>query len=268
MNNISAQEYYVVSSSSSSFQTYVPVDISRQYTHVAVTSACIPKTYYVLPNPAVLQITQNGGLSYNVTFAAGNYSTISFAPLFVSNVAAAGVSPCSYTISLPDSLTKVQTSKFTFAVTGNTVQPQFLIQDYFLARIMGFLPNVPYTFVGNSLLSANVINFQSYDELLIKSNMVSNKANLLQEIFSSQNLYNSSINWTNPSIQMNAKILVPNSTNFYSFSLVDEQNNQINLNGSEWSIVLCFFKISNFEEVVKRYIELASLQHLESKIDQ
>ena len=90
--------------------------------------------------------------------------------------------------------------------------------------------------------------------------MVNNNANLLQEIYSSANQYNSSIIWNNHSLPMNAKLLNPTSTNFYQFALVDESGNLINLNGSEWSFVIMLFKISNFEETVKRFIELVMLQ--------
>ena len=171
MNNIVAQEFYVVSSTSPSFQTSFDYDRSQGYTHVVVTSACIPKTYYVLPNDATVTVNQNGQYSF-VTMPAGNYNVLSFPGLFATVINnTLGISPFVYSVSFANDLTKLQTSKFTYSVTGNNgVQPVFTVNDPYLARVMGFNQGEAYVFAGNSLVSANVINFQSYDELLIKSN--------------------------------------------------------------------------------------------------
>lgn len=268
MDNIQSQEFFVVSCNSNPFQTYLPLELDKGFTHVAVSSCCIPKTYYVLPNRAVLTINQGGSYIF-VTFPAGNYSVASFPALFSSLVnTAPGVAPFVYSCTFPNSGTSVQTSKFTFSVTNNAgVQPVFTINDFYLGRVMGFQDSQNHVFVGDSLISTNVVNFQSYDELLIQSDMVTNKSNLLQEIYSSANQYNSSIIWSNNSLPLNAKILNPTSSNVYTFSLVDEYQNLINLNGSEWSFIITVFKVSDFEKTIKQFIEMYMLQEHNKQLE-
>jgi hypothetical protein len=104
-----------------------------------------------------------------------------------------------------------------------------------------------------------VVNFQSYDELLICSDIVKNQWGLLQDIYSAGNAYNSSIVWVNSSLELNAKPINPVASNTYTFSLQDISGNLIELNGSEWSFVLCLFKVSDFEHIIKRFIEVLLL---------
>ena len=136
---------------------------------------------------------------------------------------------------------------------------------------MGFPINQAFQFStltddASYLLSKDVVNFQSYDELLIVSNMVKNERNLLQEIYSAANPYNSSIVWTNNSLPLNAKRLAPTSSNAYQFALTTEEGDLIDLNGSEWSFVLMFFKSSNIESVVKQFIAVNMLENENKKL--
>jgi hypothetical protein len=48
---------------------------------------------------------------------------------------------------------------------------------------------------------------------------------------------------------------------------VDNDENLLNLNGSEWSFVLMFFKASNFESVVKKFIAVNILKEENKKLE-
>lgn len=268
MDNFEQQEYYVVSSSTNPVQMALNVDLNRGFTHVAVTSACIPKTYYVLPTDAKIIVNQ-GAAPVTVTMEAGNYNVVNFKTLFTNKINnTPGINPFAYSVSFRDTFTQVQDGKYTFSVTGNAgVQPIFTVMDPYLARVMGFNPKVPYSFVGGTLTSANVINFQSYDEMLILSNMVQNQRNLLQELFSSGSTYNSSIIWNNTSLPLNAKRLAPTSSNIYNFALVDSDNQLIHLNGSEWSFILMFFKTNDFQNVIKKFIAVTMLEQQNKQLE-
>lgn len=265
MDNLDDQEFFVVSSTTNPFQAYLDVDLARGFTHVVVTSACIPKTYYVLPEAATLTIVEAGG-PVTVTLAAGNYNVNSFKTLFAAACVSAGCA-FTYVLTFPDSATGLQTSKYTFTVSGNGgVQPTFTVNDSYLARVMGFPLSNTQTFAANVLVSSNVVNFQSYDELMIISDMVKNKRSLLQEIYSSANVYNSSIVWTNNSLPLNAKKLNTTSCNVYSFALVTEANELIHLNGCEFSFIIMLFKASNYESVMKQYIAISMLEKEKKKL--
>ena len=270
MDNISYQDFFVIKSSDSNFQIQLNIDKDRHYTHAAVSSCCIPKTYYVLPRDAVLTVNHPGGAGdVLITYPKGNSSVLSFPLIFTSLVnSAPGISPFIYSVSFPSSATGTQTGKFTFSVQNNAgVQPTFRTNDYYLARIMGLTVSTTYAFSENSLTSPNVVNFQSYDELLILSDRVKNNANLLQEIYASGGMYNSSILWSNASLPLNAKLLKPNNTNLFKFTLVDGFDTEVDLNGSEWSFVLKLFRTSNYEDTMKKYIEYSLLDQQRKSLE-
>ena len=98
MNDIQDQEFFVLKSTSSSFKSALDIPMDKGYTHVAVLSACVPKTYYVLPNDASLTVVQNGNYVY-VTIPAGVYSVLSFPSLFTSAINnTVGISPWAYNV--------------------------------------------------------------------------------------------------------------------------------------------------------------------------
>ena len=256
MNNITEQEFFLVKSSSSKFTANLNIDKNVGYTHIAVCSCSIPKTYWCLPVNATLVVTE-GIYTTNITFQAGNFSSKTFL-LYLATVMKGTQWAYNFVSS---SNTIPDTTKYTYAVTGNgDIQPSFLTSSTYLARMMGINVNTVTSFVGNSLTSPNSINFQSYDEILVKSDMVRNRMNLLQEVYSNGDLYNSSILWQNQDIYSTAKLLNTNVTNLYNFSLQDVDNNLIGLNGNQWSLVICVFKVGNLDMVVKKFIELIMMK--------
>jgi hypothetical protein len=89
---------------------------------------------------------------------------------------------------------------------------------------------------------------------------VKNRESLLQEVYTAGNPYNTSVVWQNSDLLINAKILNPVTSNVYNFALLDSNDGLINLNGSEWSFVLCAFKISNVDMAIKSYLHLKMLE--------
>ena len=265
MNNITQREYYVIRSSESKISTALNIDLSKDYDHITISSASVPKTYYVLPSDCALEVDEDGKVN-TCNFLKGNYNLKSFAVIFKSVVE--GVCLFGYSVNYPLSSTEIDTGKFTFVVDGNFgVQPKMRTSNIYLARVMGIKINVWYTFVSNSLKSVNVVNFQSYDELLIKSNIVKNKENLLQEIYSTGNPYNSSILFQNDNLPLNAKLVNNLTSSEFEFSLQDTDGNLIDLNGSEWSFVICIFKINNIDTIMKRFIEMMLLDSDRQKLE-
>jgi len=262
MNNISDAEYFVINSTSCNFSTNLNIDLTRNYTHVALTSCGIPKTFYVLPNTCTLTVTE-GTETSNITFLAGNYSAKqTFLTQFNANMTG-----CNYTYNITYP-TMPDTGLYSINVSNNSgVQPSIMTSDNFLAGCLGILPNMSYTFSGNTFTSVKVINFQAYSQLLIKSNIVSNKSKLLQEIYVSDNLYNNAVVWNNNNTEINAKSLKPVSSNVYDFTLQDVDGNIVNLNGAEWSFVIVLFKVDDLSTVIKRYIEVELLKEKMNNID-
>ena len=83
----------------------------------------------------------------------------------------------------------------------------------------------------STLTSTNVINLQAKNTLFIKSGVVSSfNLSVLQEIYSTTTPDFCCITFNQTDVEMNSKELMTNSNNF-SFTLTDEDNNILDLNG-------------------------------------
>lgn len=264
MNNILDAEYFTVRETSTNIQVSLNIDVNKKYTHIAVCSLSVPKTFYVLPSDAELIVDENGVLG-TVVFQKGNYDSVTFQSYFAGRMASSGLS-WSYGISyqeVPD------IGKYTFSVSGNAgIQPSFYTENEYLADMMGITKSEDNLFVGDSLTSPNVLDFQAYDALLLKSNVVANKLGLLQEVYTAGNPYNSNIVWVNPNIELHSKHVALNGSNVYSFSLLDADGNLIELNGSHWSMVLCVFRTDDLSRIIKDKILIDSMEKDLENIDE
>ena len=238
--------------------TILKTDLSK-YTHCVVKTVSIPKTYYTLPSDANLILNEGSG-DIQVGFTAGNYNVNSFRLLLQTNLNAAGT--YTYAVSFPNARTDVDTGHYTITVSNNTSSITISTDDIYLAQMMGIDPNTTYTSVGNKIESVNVVNFQSYDEIIIRSNIVTSKDQILQEVYSSGTLYNTSIEWEASDILLHQKKLsiglgVQHTLEFF---LTDSNGNEIDLNGNAWSLSIMFFREDNIIPLLKRWMRLQLLQ--------
>lgn len=271
MSSILDQDYQFIRSNSSNFTySFTNFDISSRFTHCVITSLSIPKTFYVLPEDATLVVSENG-IDFFVTIEKGNYRAIapgnndSFATYLATKINAA----CNYTYAVSYQ-TNPELGKYTFTVTGNGGdQPNFLPENQYLAEMMGLPLNTVSNFVGDTLQSTNTINFQVFDKLLVKCDMVRNKASLLQDIVTSNVPYNASISYYNSGdLWLNAKLLKPMASDTFNFSLVNINNELVSLNGNYWSFVIKFFRVGDLFNVISKEIRLRRLEEDEKMIDE
>jgi len=252
MDNILDQQYVRIRKRETSFSvSFRDLDPQKLYTHVAVCSINIPKTFYVLPDDAILQITEDM-TTVDITFEKGNYNSDTFMTYFTSALGAGSGLSYVYSIAyqnIPD------LGKYTYIVSGNATQPIFYTDNEYLADMMGINREAENVFELNQLISPNVIDFQAYDAILLKSTIVENKMNLLQEIYTSGSPYNSSIIWENPNIHLHEKKKKKDYSNVFNFSMLDADDNLLEFNGSYWSMVLCFFRADNLSGIIKDRIE-------------
>ena len=123
--------------------------------------------------------------------------------------------------------------------------------------MLGFNPDVVYTSVNDNFESVNVVNFQSYDEIIIRSNIINTKKQILQEVYSSGQLYNTSIEWNSHDMLLDMKRIKHLGVNEpLEFFLTDSNGNEVDLNGNYWSMSIMFFKQNNIIEAFKRFMKL------------
>lgn len=228
----------------SHFYYYIPLP-SVAYTQVSVIAASIPKTYYAVDVGNKMTLVE-GAASVDISMPEGNYSIIAFRNTLQDLLTAASPNGYIYNITanLLQKVTKVDTGKFTFRVQmpPGATQPQLVLYDTLYEQI-GFDGNRAYTFVNNSLTCPNVYNMNRVGALFIHSSIcASATGNILQEIYTSGSETNSFINYENkcPTVGCPISPLVTHGERVFYFTLADEHNNFINLNGVRFIFTLLF----------------------------
>lgn len=265
--NILKQDFFPIRGTSSTIRYSFPIATNNEeYTHIAVSSLSIPKTFYTLPFDSTLIISENGGPDVVKTFYKGNYTSQSFLSILNTKLST-GLS-YTYILSYPDIDVTPDTGKYTLTVSGNSGNNVTLtINDEYLATMLGLVYNTVYTF-SSTLESTNVISFQVYDKVIIKSDIVANSSGLLEDVVSSANPYFSSIVYKSPDPLSNAKLIRRSnfSNNNFSFSIMNALNRPIELNGGSWSIVVKLFTIDPVFQIVRDFIEVLILEDNKKQI--
>ena len=222
------------------------IKIPQQCDSVSVLQASIPKSYYLVQsnnNTFSLIEDQN---EYLITIPEGNYSMRVFLNVLTNLLNTVG--SYTYTISYPDS-TQPDTGKFTYSVSNNTTQPIFQFDAHTtIVRQMGFENGGTYHFSSNKLISSNILNFQKSNIVYILSDIcISHGAqqqtqSVLQELFCGDTFDYSRIQYLNNDVILNSKKISNVHQDSFTFTLVDEDLNVLNLNGQEVAISLVCFK--------------------------
>lgn len=267
MNTIQ-QNFFVIKGNQSTISTSLPIPTSLiDFTHVSVSSLSIPKTFYTLPSDAKIIISENNQPEHVLVFSKGNYTSQTFLSILNNKFATAGLD-YDYVLTYPDLSLEPDTGKYTLTVSNNLGNDvDITIEDEYLSGMLGLDVNTTYTF-SSTLESDNVISFQVYDKLIIKSNLVANQSALLQDVVSSANPYFSNIVYQNTNLLANAKRIESNvmKNNIFTFTILNSLNKPIDLNGSTWSIVIAFFTIDPVFKVVREYIEMMVMEETKKNL--
>lgn len=252
--SIVEKETFLIRSTDSPYELSLPIRDLDNLTHIVVSSASIPKTFYVIPALCSFEVSENDVVHY-VDVEAGNYSVRSLRSILETAINASTVA-WTYTITYPTASTSADTGKYTFGVSGNSgVQPEIRTTDANLARCCGLVVDEWYAFSGDTLESANVVNFVSNDEIFLKCDLVKSKNNILQEIYSSGEIYNSSITFQCSDLMLSSKKLKDNYSSTVKFWLENGDGESINFNGNAWSAVITLYRQSNLESVIRKFID-------------
>ena len=156
------------------------------------------------------------------------------------------------------------TGKFTYSVQNLiTTQPQVIFHTNSTVYLpMGFNRASSNVFISGLLTSKNVIRLQAKDTIFIKSNIVasSNKA-VLQEIYTGCNPDFSVINFLQNDVEFSSKELLYED-NIFSFSITDEDDNVLDLNGQDVIFSICCYEHNNSLELLKNDILINNIQKL------
>jgi hypothetical protein len=248
-----------LSGTTSNFTYNINLPPNKRFTKVVVLDALIPKSYYLIDsNDCVFQL-QEGGTVVDVTIPAGNYNFLSWQYVIGSVLTSASPNGWSYSCTYANTNTSADTGKFIYSVTGNSSQPSLImVADSSLFEQLGFDDGSTNVFTSGSLTAANVCKLQVEDSIFINSSLVigsPNQLGVLQHInvVASPNFSTVTYQCTAPdhfSKPMNTLL-----SSSVSFSLTDEHNQNIDLNGLPFSMTLMFYNEINIGEMIKGYLK-------------
>jgi hypothetical protein len=220
---------------SSSFQFKIDLPNQNTYNRVILLTAVIPKSYYMVSvGNNTFQINENNVLR-TVPIPVGNYTLSAFqtAIILAMNTNTTFVYSVAYS-SL--------TSKFTFTVTSFTGFIPQLVFTSNLFECFGFSKNSTNTFIlttSCTLVSTAMINLNPYEVLYIRSDMTANSFGTILDIVPMCLAPNYSfVSYQNTS-DHTMRELVGNQNTIFTFTITDNQNRIVDLNGKDITMTLC-----------------------------
>lgn len=249
-----------ISGTNSSFLSDNALIQNYGFDSVCLIQASIPRSFYNVPSGYNTFVLNENGVNKTVTMPVGSYNRINFRTVLQTQINL--VSSYVYTITYPNTTIQADTFKYTFSV--NNSNPVSFIFTSGLFRQMGFEQNTTYSFVAQTLVSANCINLSYITRAFIKSNICADSTDgILEEIlnygsfpmlsfcFFEQNIFDGNTRALNQDVQGS-----------YLFSLVDSFDQLIDLNNVPWSFSLCFYKRIDTLEIHKQELMLQNEERL------
>lgn len=228
-----------ISGDDANFTYKIEFPPNSSYNRVCVTRIKIPKSYLLITEPNNFFILKEGAVETKIYVHEGNCGRRDFVRLVEKNINLLSPNQWKYTIDYAG-VGEIDDGKLTFRVAGNNEQPSIIIANG-LFELFGFDRNSTNVFEANKLRSTNQISFQAEDTLLLHSDLIKHsKRSVLQDIIASNGASYSSIVWECPEIFANCKF-VDGVNQLVSFTLTDEDDYPINLQGQNLFFTLLFF---------------------------
>lgn len=233
------------------------------YTHVVLLDLTIPKSFYSVSSSNNSFTVEENSIQRVITLDVGNYSRKSLRNVLVNllNVDPSYV----YNITFANSSSQGDDGKYNFSCVTTDPQPKFIFENG-LSDVMGFEKNTTYDFVAGTLKSVNVIDLRYKKQLFLLSSICHNPTgrgdNILNNISSTFTDYEY-LTWVNRIPMEYSKVFSKDSTNLFTFRIVDENGVTIDLNGLSWNCSIMLYKQSTLATLIKQYILMKSKLLLE-----
>lgn len=271
------QTYYIdsydrISGTSNNFLT-APLTLYEKYTHCAVKQVSIPKVFPNIPTNYNTFTLIEKGVERTITLEVGYYNKntmIAVLPALLNAASVLNGNNWVYTITYRAS-TDVQNFKFTFNVSGNgAFQPSFKFTINQIWLQLGFDVGT-HPFVGSTLMSDNIINFNPTSKLYIVSDLVSSSnESILQEILQVETVgFGSSIFYQNQgNLDLESKLIVGNQKNSFNIRLINENGLDVDLQGQDWSFSIIFYNRNDTNELMREELKIKAIDRTKSILDE
>jgi len=243
------------------FSIQLDIKKNNEYDSVSLIQCSIPKTYYCIDDSNNTFTLRENGSSTTVVIPSGNYNTTNFPStlkiaLEVASLAIGGAGNAwTYLITYPTS-TQPDTGKSTYTITAFGGRPyvsaSFEFVDDKAHELMGFQEPATVSvnsFNGSSILVSTVPNdFERTKYITIKSDIAHNAGNynpdsyILARLPVKNTTFGDIIDYNLIQLEDGAKILANGRSNTYVFSIYDDHERILNLNGRDWFLTLFMYK--------------------------
>ena len=228
-----------------------------EFDRVVVLNALIPKSFYLVQaedKESTFYLKEND-IIVKIQVPVGSYLLSAFKTAISTVLSQASPNGITYTLTYP-SISGADTGKWTIIKNNNIITSSLIFNDHFFEPF-GFYLGSTNVFIGNELTSTCVIKLQSEDRLLIHSNVCDNpNDDVLVTINSTTSINYSSINYVCPAPEFYSRILSSHKNNTYNFTLTDENNELIHLNGLNLNITLLFYKVDQIFDQIRNFMKL------------
>jgi hypothetical protein len=241
--------------------TFTNLDKTKEFDHVAVLSASIPKSYFLVQsNYNSFNLLENA-TSVPITITPGNYNRLSLATTVKNLLNSNSPNGWTYNITFNNINQTYDTGAYYFTVSGNSSQPSFIFSSG-MYEPLGFNANTTNQFSANSLTSVNVPNLSIETTLFIHSDICQNREgdNVLQEVYDTGQSTFSYIIFLNPIPMEYSKPMPNSSSNTFAFWLTDENGNIVNLNGVNFNFTIMVFKKNDIDNLLKAGIKYLAMK--------
>ena len=250
-----------VSGTHENCQMLIELPSSEEFDRVVLLSCVIPRSYYLVQAPYNNFILRENTTNTTITVAEGNYSFSSFKTYLQNLLNTSSSLGWIYTITIPNTTNAPSTGKYTFNCNNSGASFIFPSTSK-LHEQMGFDFSSTNNFIGTSLQSKNVVKFTLEDTLYIHSDLVTQQQDdVLQEIFTAGSFDFSSIKFQNYTPIEYSKVLSTSNCGIFRFTITDEDDRIINLNGLNCVYTILIYKNNDVHNVQKDFIKYQLLKN-------
>jgi len=235
-----------ISGTDSQFTYHIKFPPQQTFNRVCVTRIVIPKSYYLIAEPNNWFILREMGIDTKIFIQQGNCGRKTFVRTVKDLLNFHSPHGWTYDVDYAG-MNDIDDGKLTFTVSdnifGGMAQPPSLIMGIGLFELFGFDRSSVNDFEPNKIRSKNQVSFQAEDTLFLHSDLIKwDKRSILQDVIAVNGVSYSSIVWQCPEVHFNCKRLEGHSE-LVSFTLTDEDDYPINLNGQNMVFTLVFFNV-------------------------
>lgn len=235
-----------ISGSASNFLYAVDIPNGSKFDTCCVLSMTIPRSYYLVRagyNRAKVIID---GISTEFEVPPGNYNVNNFATLLLAILAPIATFTMTFSTI---------TGKYTYGYTGASTVAFVFEDPSRLGHQMGFDEVSVNHFVNHTLQSANVVNFVSTSTLFLHSDMVDDGTSILQEVYADNSIPFSNLVYNCKVPGMYAKKMKNSKSTVFSFSLCDEHDHTVDLNGHDICVTLLLYQKEDLTKTFQKGFE-------------